>query len=269
MKPITANYHTHTRRCNHATGADRDYVENAIRAGIKILGFSDHTPMIFPNETYGDYYSNFRMRPEQAEDYFRSVLDLKAEYKKEIEILAGVEVEYYPDCFPAYLDFIKQFPLDYMLLAQHFVDGEVAGFDVFNPNADPRRLQKYYDTVLQAYGTGEFLYIAHPDVFFYTGDPAAYETCTRRFLETLRPLDPVLEINQHGHLGKRNYPSETFWRLAGEYGFRAIVGVDAHDPAELLDEERIGWCRRLGETCGLRMVETLQIPGLTGAGPKQ
>ena len=40
-----ANYHTHTTRCNHAAGTDREYVEYAIRSGIKILGFADHTPL--------------------------------------------------------------------------------------------------------------------------------------------------------------------------------------------------------------------------------
>ncbi len=259
MKTVTANYHTHTRRCNHAVGADRDYVENAIRAGMKILGFSDHTPMIFLKERYGDYYSGFRMRPEQAEGYFRSVLDLKAEYKNEIEIFAGVETEYYPDCFPGYLEFMRQFPLDYMILAQHFVGKEAPGYDAFDPDPSPVRLQKYYEAVLEAVKTGLFLYVAHPDVINFTGAPDVFEAYTRAFLEALLPLDPVLEINQHGHLGNRNYPNPEFWRLAGEYGFRAIVGVDAHDPAELLDSERIGWCRNLGETCGLRMMDSLPI----------
>lgn len=42
---MIANYHTHTWRCNHAVGTEREYVERAIEGGLKILGFSDHTPM--------------------------------------------------------------------------------------------------------------------------------------------------------------------------------------------------------------------------------
>ena len=42
---IKANYHTHTKRCRHANGSDRDYIEAAISAGIKTLGFSDHVPL--------------------------------------------------------------------------------------------------------------------------------------------------------------------------------------------------------------------------------
>lgn len=54
---MIANYHTHTPRCNHAQGSEQEYVDAALSAGLKILGFSDHTPYFFP----GDYYSTFRM----------------------------------------------------------------------------------------------------------------------------------------------------------------------------------------------------------------
>ena len=39
------NMHTHTTRCHHAAGEDREYVEKAIEAGYDVLGFSDHAPM--------------------------------------------------------------------------------------------------------------------------------------------------------------------------------------------------------------------------------
>ena len=45
-----ANYHTHTARCRHAAGADREYVRSAIDSGVKILGFSDHAP--FPHRAF-------------------------------------------------------------------------------------------------------------------------------------------------------------------------------------------------------------------------
>ena len=36
------NMHTHTARCMHARGEDREYVEKAIEAGFEVLGMSDH-----------------------------------------------------------------------------------------------------------------------------------------------------------------------------------------------------------------------------------
>ena len=74
---MIANYHTHTWRCKHASGTEREYVESAIRGGLKILGFSDHTPMPYD----GDYVSPVKMTMDQLEDYVNTILQLKEEYK--------------------------------------------------------------------------------------------------------------------------------------------------------------------------------------------
>ena len=79
---LLANFHTHTFRCHHAVGQDREYVEKAIEQGIKTLGFSDHSPYFFD----GDYYSHFRMRPEEFDGYVNSLLALRDEYKDDIDI---------------------------------------------------------------------------------------------------------------------------------------------------------------------------------------
>ena len=101
---MIANYHTHTWRCNHATGTERQYVENALTAGLQILGFSDHSPYFFP----GDYYSDYRMYVHQTEEYFRTMTDLKAEYAGQIDLHIGVEAEYYPLHFEGSSDFFVQ-----------------------------------------------------------------------------------------------------------------------------------------------------------------
>ena len=66
---ITADYHNHTPRCRHASGTEREYIETAIARGLKVLGFSDHSPYLFP----GDYYSTHRMFPEETEAYYRTL----------------------------------------------------------------------------------------------------------------------------------------------------------------------------------------------------
>ena len=86
---MIANYHTHTPRCNHAQGSEQEYVDAALSAGLKILGFSDHTPYFFP----GDYYSTFRMRPEELSGYVSTVSGLRDRYAGKLEIHVGVEAE--------------------------------------------------------------------------------------------------------------------------------------------------------------------------------
>ena len=36
------NYHTHTLRCGHAIGSDKEYIIKAIEAGYQVIGMSDH-----------------------------------------------------------------------------------------------------------------------------------------------------------------------------------------------------------------------------------
>ena len=103
---MIANYHTHTWRCHHASGTERQYIENAIESGMQILGFSDHTPCPFP----GDYYSDYRMYVHQTDEYFRTLTDLKKEYDGQIELHIGVEAEYYPALFDGMVELLRQYP---------------------------------------------------------------------------------------------------------------------------------------------------------------
>ena len=114
------NLHTHTFRCRHAQGSDREYVEAAIKAGMKVLGFTDHCPQFFPT----DYYSTFRMFPEDAADYAESVRALAKEYRDDIQILLGFETEYYPEIFGELLRLVRQLGCDYLIMGQHFIENE-------------------------------------------------------------------------------------------------------------------------------------------------
>ena len=74
---------------------EREYVENAIKAGFQVLGFSDHAPYLFRE----GYVSPIRMRMDELEGYVDSVLSLRKEYEKDIEIYCGLEMEYFPAFF--------------------------------------------------------------------------------------------------------------------------------------------------------------------------
>ena len=47
------DYHTHTPLCLHASGTPQEYVQAAIRAGLREYGISDHAPM--PGEPFDDW----------------------------------------------------------------------------------------------------------------------------------------------------------------------------------------------------------------------
>lgn len=225
---MTANYHTHTKRCRHAVGTEREYIETAISRGLKVLGFADHTPQLFPCD---DYYSNYRMYPEQAEDYFRTLDDLRREYRDDIEIKIGFEVEYFPEIFDKLLEFIKPFGCDYFILGQHYIDNEYDTHIYSGLARDDETLfKKYVDTLLTAIKTEKFSYIAHPDLFLFNGDDAIYEKHYRRLCEGARAAGIPLEINFLGLYENRHYPCDKFFRLAAEAGCDFVFGCDAHEP---------------------------------------
>ena len=249
-----ANYHTHTLRCNHADGLDREYVESAIRAGFKILGFSDHTPMPFR----GSYYSYFRMRMHETEDYINSINKLKEEYKNDIKIYTGFETEYYPAHFSDLLSFLSGFDYDYMILGQHFADNEVESPYVAAANRDCELLKRYYNQILEGYATGKFTYIAHPDLYNFVGDSNVYEKVIYDFCTEAKKMGAVLEINQLGLTAKRNYPNPTFWDIAAKVGNTAILGCDAHTPSSLEDKAAQEKIRQIAVSRGITLLDEIQ-----------
>lgn len=226
------NYHTHTARCNHASGADKEYVEAAIKAGVKTLGFSDHAPYLFPEEIKD--YSYFRMKREEGAEYVASVRALAKEYEKDIRILCGFEMEYYPDYHKAQMEYIRQFSPDYLILGQHLLANE---FPTVLPRGEGDLHLSYYVTqVLAGLATGDFFYLAHPDLPGYRFSPEVVEREYRRLALGAKRMGIPVEINALGLRQGRAYPDARFFKYAAEAGCRVIYGVDAHDPQDFLAE---------------------------------
>ena len=228
------NCHTHTVRCGHAVGTDREYVETAIARGLSVLGFSDHVPMPFAD----GHESSYRVPIRLLEDYVTSVLSLKQEYQQQIEIKLGFEAEYYPDRFEAMLDLLRPYPVDYLLLAQHYNDSSERVYNT-NPQSDGFALRRYTDRCLEAMQTGRFTYLAHPDLFHFTGNPHVYQREVTRLCKGAIEQNIPLEINLLGLREYRNYPSARFWEIAGALQCPAVIGCDAHSPADLADPENL------------------------------
>lgn len=232
---MIANYHTHTWRCNHASGTETEYIEAALQSGLKILGFSDHGPYIFP----GDYYSNFRMKLKDLEDYVATVLSLREKFRGQICIPLGLELEYYPNLIHQLIPVLRDQPLDYLLLGQHFVGNEFDSPYSGSLTYDDRLLKEYVDQSIDGFQTGLFTYFAHPDLIHYCGDTKKYCQQMVRICREAKACDIPLEFNLLGLSSGRNYPNVDFWRLVAEEGCQVVIGRDAHHSQALLDRETL------------------------------
>ena len=247
---MTYNYHTHTFRCHHAEGTEREYVERAIAGGIKKMGFSEHVPQEFPE----GYRSYWRMFSEDVADYFETLRSLREEYRGRIEIFIGFEMEYYPRYFDEMRRNALAWGAEYLILGEHYLNseyplGKYAAFE----NGSEEDLASYADDVAAGIGTGLFSCVAHPDLFNFKGDPAVYEREMTKICKASLEADVPLEINLLGLRRGRHYPNPEFWRIAGKLGCRAVVGCDAHSPDDAYDAVSEGAALRMAESFGVEV----------------
>ena len=232
---MLGNYHTHTVRCKHAVGTEREYIERAIAKGFKELGFSDHTPQPYTS----GYVSNIRMDMDQIPDYTSTLVKLREEYKDQIKIYIGYEVEYFRAYFPTLIEELRKYPLDYLIQGQHHVPEEEHGTYVGFKTTDEKVLIDYVDHCIEGLETGLFLYLAHPDLINFVGDEKIYLKHMERLVDAAKSLNKPLEINIYGFIDGRQYPSDLFFRMASEKGAKFVIGCDAHAPEVIQQIEDI------------------------------
>ena len=253
MSAFVRNWHTHTTRCKHAKGTDREMVLAAIEAGVKVLGFADHTP--YPG--ISPWGEGIRMSTTQTAEYFASLTGLGAEYADQIELHYGFEAEYLPELFDGLLEHLAQFPCEYLILGQHSSNANPVYYGA--PTNDAAVLHSYVDEVIAGMETGKFAYVAHPDLINFTGDAAEQHSAFLRLCEAAKALNIPLEVNMLGLNQGRNYPCEAFFRTAQEVGNTLILGADAHSPAEMGDVDGMTRCRAWAEQFGLPIIDTIEF----------
>lgn len=254
---LGANYHTHTFRCRHADGTDEDYINAAIEAGMRVIGFSDHLPYAGDNPTYD--HMDDRMKLCQIPEYLETMAALREKYRDRILVLAGFEGEYFPRNFAALWGVLKDYPIDYLILGQHYSRDWCEGVRVFYAQYEESDLAEYCQNLSDGIKTGKFSYIAHPDVFNWCGDDALFRKYMRPVCETAAQMGIPLEMNSPWDDVTRYYPSERMFSLAAECGNEVIIGIDAHCPEKLLDPVGVGRCMELVERYGLRRTEKIRL----------
>lgn len=237
---MKANYHTHTERCRHAQGTERDYVLEAVKAGVSVLGLSDHAP--FPDHDFG-----LRMPYGELHDYIAAVDRLAREYRSDITLYKGLEIEYLPQYRPYYQRLLNEEKLDYLLLGEHFyldAHGELRNIYYAQSTRD---YVDYARAIAAALSTGCFRIAAHPDLFAL-GQFAWDRNCDQAselIIEAACRSGTVLEYNANGlRRGIHDYPDgprpmyphQKFWEKVAGSGIPVIIGSDCHEARQVWDD---------------------------------
>ena len=249
------SYHTHTARCHHARGTEEEYILKAITEDVKVLGFSDHAPMPYRD----GYISHYKMLPEEISDYFSVLLSLKEKYADKIEIKIGFETEYYAYMWQDCLEFWKPYPVDYLILGQHFAPDERGAYVARPATTDITLLKDYTDATIAGMNTGIITYVAHPDIINFVGSESVFLSEMERIIKEAVRLDMPIEYNLLGKTLDRNYPTDSFWRLASDFPVRVILGCDSHAPKRVVDREEVEAAEKYLATLGIKPIDEVEL----------
>jgi len=248
---MRTDYHMHTPLCGHATGAPRDYVLAAQKAGLKEIGFSDHNPM--PTQ-----FDDWRMGPEQLPEYLALVGEARREFP-DYPIRLGLECDFIPGHENHIRDLAVRADWDYLIGSVHYVTPD---WDIDNPKHLKRWTEQPVEEIWQAYFAAYtkmiesrlFDFLAHPDLVKKFGHRPAGDL-SRFCLPTLdaaAEAGSVLELSTAGLRKEVHeiYPSRDFLTAAHARHIPIVINSDAHSPAEVAYEFDLAYtlAREVGYT---------------------
>ncbi|MBQ5341234.1 MAG: histidinol-phosphatase [Oscillospiraceae bacterium] len=238
---IKKDLHVHTVFCDGKC-TPREMTEAAIRAGIETLGFSghSHTPI---DETYC-------MTPAGTVAYRKEIARLREEYRGRIEILLGIEMDYFSDDDPSFYD--------YVIGSVHYVESAGRYYAVDESpellreavekgfGGDPYALcEAYYALVGDVVRKTGASVVGHFDLVtkfqemmpLFDEEHPRYISAWRKALEKLLPTGAAFEINTGAmSRGYRTspYPAPPIRDAITRGGGRLILSSDSHAPQTLL-----------------------------------
>lgn len=236
------DFHTHHDRCGHAEGSIRDYIEAAIENGLDLIGISDHSPHFYSE--HEQLYPGIAMAKSEFRDYVREVLDLKEAYKDKIEVLLGVESDFFPQHVDLYRRQYEPYPFDYIIGSVHYVDEinifKKGRWDGLTVSQQIETKEAYYTLIQQSAQCGLFQILGHIDAMkgFYPDFSSIQTDIVEHTLKVIAEHGLAIEINTSGKTKDCGgwYPADDILERALYYGVDVTFGSDAHIPARVGDD---------------------------------
>ncbi len=243
---MKSNYHTHTYLCNHATGNVEDYVKEAIKHNLEVIGISEHVP--YPVDMFeycDDEFSRKtiyrgRMKFDEIDKYLNDIEDCQKKYGDRIKILKAYESEYIYGKDEYYKYLLER--VDYLILGQHYIYKEENGMKTHSSSftiTSKHEVDLYKKQAITGLKTGLFRIFAHPDLCFRKFNE--FNDHLRKnaveIIEAAISEGVILEYNGNGLRDSNGYPHEEFWKIVAEYkDAKVMINSDCHEPEELNDE---------------------------------
>ncbi|QHT60054.1 histidinol-phosphatase [Paenibacillus lycopersici] len=235
--------HTHHFRCGHADDRIEDYIQAGIKAGLAVIGISDHSPYFFSDQDRLN--PGIAMAKSEFANYVDEVLRLKGKYEGRIDVLLGVESDFFPEHIELYRSIYARYPFDYIIGSVH----QSRGVSIFNRNrwkglSEARKQEEkrhYYKLIGQSAQTGMFQVLGHIDAmkgYYPAFSDIQADDAIDEALKLIADSGVSIEINTSGSTKDVGgwYPSDAILERACHYGVAVTFGSDAHKPGRVGDE---------------------------------
>lgn len=245
------NYHSHCSFCDGRAPLE-DFVMEAIRQGFTSYGVSSHAPLPFSTK--------WTLKKENVPAYLDEINRLKKKYAGQIELYAGMEIDYLNETNHPALPYFRELPLDYRIGSVHLlesVEGEIVDIDTKKENFKeflPRYFKNdleyvvcaYYEKLMKMVTVGGFDIIGHADKMSYNAsycqpdllDQPWYDQLIHSYFHLIAEKGYMVEINTktYHHSGVF-FPNQRYFQLLKKLRIPVLVNSDAHLP-ELIDNNR-------------------------------
>lgn len=226
-----SNLHTHSTFSDGANTPE-EIVLSAIEKDFISIGFSDHS--------YTACDTSYCMKQSEYPTYFRAVRELRKKYAGQIDVLLGMELDYYSE--------VDRAELDYLIASVHYIcaDGYCHPIDhSFSQQqdcismlcgGDPLEMAKrYYNLLVTHVQNTKPDVVGHFDVItkfgIFDNMSEAYEHVACEALDAVLSVCPLIEMNTGAIARKKRtlpYPSDFLLRRILARGGEIILSADSH-----------------------------------------
>jgi len=252
----------------HSTGSDgkmtpEEVVKEAVVAKIRYMCFTDHSS--FPEEfkeTNGPHHPTYlkdithmqeRRKKFHNKDYVNTIKILQKEYRDEINISFGIELDWLEYDLDWVKREIKKADYDYILGSVHSVPLEGIYWPIIAGREEREKfieiakrfgsvenfVKAYYQQIRNLVKSGLFDSIGHFDLIkmynadssLFSEDSDWYKQEISKTLEAIKKSRIAIELNVHGliKVTQAQYPSLWVLKEARKRNIPITIGTDAHN----------------------------------------
>ncbi|ARI76790.1 histidinol-phosphatase HisJ [Halobacillus mangrovi] len=244
--------HIHSPYCPHGTrDSFSSYIEHGLELGYKTMTFTEHAPLPesfrdpVPSEDSG-------MKMDDVEGYISDLKKLQSEYKKDIDIWIGFEMDYIEGFEKEIEQFLNTYgpQMDDSILSVHFLKGQDQWYCLdYSPEmyeslmrdlgSNKLLYQRYFDALTKSVNVDLGAYkpkrIGHMTLVKKFQNlfpsPEGWESSAVELLKKIKSEGLQLDYNGAGtqkpHC-KETYPPLKIAEQASAMGIPLIYGSDAH-----------------------------------------